>query len=287
MGICDILINISIELKRRVIIVMLNEDIISSKDNKWVKEYVKLTTLKSYRKQKEMFGVEGVKLVKEAFENNLKIEMVFVTSQCLEKNHQVLEKLFQNIKCYIITTDIEKKMSQTKTPQGIFAICSGLNKLLKIQDIALSGRYIMLADLQDAGNVGTIIRTAEAMGINGIIASVNTCDMLSPKVIRGSMGSIFRMPVMLVDDIFEAVNCFKNNNIKVYASVLDKSAVSIDEVEFEKPCVVLIGNEGNGLSQDIVDLCNQKITIKMQGNAESLNASMAACILMWEISKSN
>ncbi|MEG0692676.1 MAG: RNA methyltransferase, partial [Oscillospiraceae bacterium] len=140
-------------------------------------------------------------------------------------------------------------------------------------------------DLQDTGNVGTIIRTAEAVGIDGIIMTNKSCDIYNPKVIRGTMGSVFRMNFMITDDCSGLLTNFMQHNVKTYASVIHKEATSLEDVLFTSPSVLLIGNEGNGLSMEIQSLCSEKITIKMAGNTESLNASMAACILMWEMTK--
>lgn len=261
-------------------------DQITSKDNRYIKEYVKLSTSRSYRQEKGMFVVESVKLIQEAFENDVKLEMVFVTATCFEKKAQELEKLFQTQKCFEITPEIEKKLSQAKSSQGIFAICSSLDKKLNIDTIYHSGKYVMLVDLQDTGNVGTIIRTAEAVGMDGVIMTKSTCDILNPKVIRGSMGSIFRMPILIVEDEITFLSSVDEHSVKTYASVLDNGATELSKVSFENPCVLLIGNEGNGLSLEVSNACKEKITIKMNGNAESLNASMAACILMYEAAKS-
>ncbi len=256
---------------------------ITSKDNKWIKEYAKLSTSKSYRDKQSLFVVESVKLIAEAFNNNQCFEMVFVTQTCFEKHSHELEKLFQSVKCYIIAEEISKKITGLNTPQGIYAICQKHDKQLTIDKVYCDGKYVMLVDLQDTGNVGTIIRTAEALGINGIIMTNKSCDIYNPKVIRGSMGSVFRMDFMITDEPNVFLTNLKNNNVKTYASVIDTTATSLEKVEFTSPSVLLIGNEGNGLTTEIQSLCEEKITINMAGNTESLNASMAACILMWEM----
>lgn len=258
---------------------------ITSKENRWIKEYVKLSNSKAYRQEMKKFTVESVKLVLEAFENGVQLERVFVTKSCLDKKSQELEKLFQSTKCYLISSEIEGKLSQTKTPQGIFAICCMLDKTLVVDKIYDEGKFVMLVDLQDAGNVGTIIRTAEAVGMNGVIVTQNTCDYLNPKVIRGSMGSVFRMPILVIDDVYSFLDHLKENHVKTYASVLSKEAEDVTRIQFANSSVLLIGNEGNGLSNDVIEKCTNQVTIQMRGKTESLNASMAACILMWEMMK--
>lgn len=258
---------------------------ITSKDNRWIKEYGKLALSKSYRAEKGQFVVEGTKLILEAFENGVNIEMVFVTESCIDKHMQELEKLFQTQKCFIITKELDSKLSQNKASQGIFAICSKINKNLDIETIYNGGQYAMLVGLQDSGNVGTVIRTAEAVGLDGIIATRSTCDFFSLKVIRGSMGSVFRMPLLVVENELDFIDDMSNNKVTTYACVVDSDALELTDVRFTQPFVLLIGNEGNGLSAEACAKCAQRITIKMHGNAESLNAGIAAGILMYEAAK--
>ncbi|MEG2813197.1 MAG: RNA methyltransferase [Oscillospiraceae bacterium] len=261
---------------------------ITSKDNKFIKEYTKLSTSKSERKQQQKFVVEGKKLIDEAFSSGIKIEMVFVTEAFiqkseLKKNTPFLEKLFQNTTCFLISTAIENKIAMTKTPEGIFAICDIMENNLTLENIKKNGHYIMLVDLQDNGNVGTIIRAAEAIGIDGVILTSCTCDIFSQKLIRASMGSSFRVKTLIVQDELLFLKQLAENGVKTYASVIDSDANNIKEVSFSNPSVLLIGNEGNGISKQISQSCDEKVTIKMQGKTESLNAAMASCILMWEM----
>lgn len=260
-------------------------DFITSRENKKVKDFVKLAKSKSYRDQTKCFAVEGVKLILEAFQSHVPLEMVFITNSCFEKNKELLQKLFQTDCGVIITDEISDKMTQQSSPQGIYAICKKLDNPLCTDTIYHSGKFLMLCDLQDSGNVGTIIRTAEAVGINGVIITKNSCDIYSLKTLRGSMGAIFRMPILTVESEIAFLTNMAKNNVKTYASVLDEGAEVLSDITFANPAILLIGNEGNGLSNEVKKLCNSLITIKMLGNAESLNASMAACILMWEMVK--
>lgn len=258
---------------------------ITSKDNRWIKEYVKLSSSKSYRDKQALFAVESVKLIAEAWNNAQSFEMVFVTQTCFEKYAHELEKLFQSVKYSIITEEISKKMTEVHSPQGIYAICQKQEKQLTLDEICQSGKYILLVDLQDTGNVGSIIRTAEAVGIDGVIMTAKSCDLYNPKVIRGSMGSVFRTRFMITEDCEALLKILQAKHVTTYASVVGQSAVSLQQVKFEDTAVLLIGNEGNGLDLSVQALCSEKITIEMAGNTESLNASMAACILMWEMTK--
>ena len=147
-------------------------------------------------------------------------------------------------------------------------------------EIENNGRYIALENLQDPSNLGAISRTAEALGISGIIISGDSCDAFSPKVLRASMGTLLRMPVFIADDITEFI-C--ENNLRSFACVVDRDAESISDIDFKDGDVILIGNEGNGLKEETKDKAYSRVTIKMQGNAESLNAAAAAAIAMWEL----
>lgn len=258
---------------------------ITSKENKLVKEYIKLNNSKQYRYEKKEFVLEGVKLLCEAYNSNVKIERLFVTKACLQKNESKLSEVVAGTKAYFITGDVEKKLAAAKTPQGVYAVCKMLDNENTVDKIYNSGKYIMLCDLQDTGNVGTIIRTAEAVGIDGVIVSKNTCDIYSLKVIRGSMGSVFRVPFYIADDINETVSLLNENGIQTIATVPDSTAEDITHIGYSVPTVALIGNEGNGLDESVAMMCKKRGTIKMHGKTESLNASVAACILMWEMTK--
>ena len=131
--------------------------------------------------------------------------------------------------------------------------------------------------------MGTILRTAEALGVGGILLSRGCCDIYSPKVLRGSMGAIFRLPFLVVEDLPAYLSKQKEKGYSIYAAVPDRNAVPITEIPFSKRCAVVVGNEGNGLTQACIQACTQSVTIPMEGRAESLNAAIAASILVWEM----
>lgn len=258
---------------------------ITSKDNRWVKEYTKLSSLKSYRSQSGRFALDGVKLVCEAFQSGINLPTVLVTGKCLERSGSDLAEAMGRGDWYLIPEELEGKLTDQPAPQGIYAIGEKLDKILRPDKIKKSGRYVMLCGLQDAGNVGTIIRTAEALGLDGVIATAGTCDFYNPKVLRGSMGSVFRMPYCITEDEGRFLTEMSEAGVQTCASVVDPGAVPVGEAAFRDPCVLLIGNEGSGLSLHTTVLCEQCVTIRMKGKTESLNASMAACILLWEMTK--
>lgn len=258
---------------------------ITSKENRWIKEYVRLAGSKREREETGRFVIEGVKLCREALESGVPIEAVFLTPECREKHGEALHALLETARCFELAPALTGKLSEQKTPQGVFAIARKLDKTLSRDTIEKGGCYLFLCGLQDAGNVGTMIRTAEAVGVDGVILTRDTCDPFSPKVVRGSMGAVFRVPMLTVENAAEFVTELDRAGVATYASVLAKDALPLTEVRFQRPAVLLVGNEGNGLDARTAASCRFRVTIPMLGNAESLNASMAACILMWEMTK--
>ncbi|MBQ8752597.1 MAG: RNA methyltransferase, partial [Clostridia bacterium] len=173
-------------------------------------------------------------------------------------------------------------MGETDTPQGVFAI--GQRREVPLT-VTPRGRYLALEDVQDPANLGTVIRTAEAMGVEGLLLSAGCCDLYNPKVLRGSMGGVFRLSTLVVPSMPEAVRQWQAAGLTVYACVVDPDAEKLTAITFEDGAVCLIGNEGNGLKPETVAACARRITIPMAGRAESLNASMAAGIVLWELTR--
>ena len=178
-----------------------------------------------------------------------------------------------------------EKISTMKTPQGMMAVVEapGYSRedLTGYGNPDVAPLLLVLEDIQDPGNVGTIFRTAEAAGATGIILSSNSADPLSPKTVRSTMGAIFRVPFMVSDDMPAAVRGLEARGITCYAARLDESA-EYDKCKLDEPCALLIGNEGNGLSAEITDAASKGIYIPMSGKTESLNAAVSASILVYE-----
>ena len=144
---------------------------------------------------------------------------------------------------------------------------------------------MFIVSLQDPGNVGTIIRTAEAMGLDGVIMTSDCPDIYSPKVLRSTMGSAFRLPIYVCTDPIETLDLLHNKGFSSYAAILDENSLTLGDFKFPDKSVALIGNEANGLKDVVVEMCQNSLMIPMRGNAESLNAASAANIIMWEMSK--
>lgn len=267
---------------------------IISKDNPKIKLCMKLASSKKVRQETGLFFIEGARLCGDALKEwrlgRLDISAVFASENALQKYCDYIDlKFFEDSKSdifYTVDENICKKISDTKANQGVFAIVKIKDNRLYLDCIKPGGKYLILNNLQDPGNLGTLLRTADAVGIDGVVLSNNCCDVYNPKVLRSAMGSIFRVNVYISNDFSETVEVFKNKGIKISAAVVDKDAVSIINADFSRGSAVVIGNEGNGLSRDDVLLCDERITIKMHGNINSLNAAMAGGIILWEMKRS-
>lgn len=258
---------------------------IQSRQHPLVKQYHKLCCYKKYRDQTGYFAIESRKLVYDAFAANISIEKVFITEQCLQKHGATLQKLFDRVASVrLISAEVEQKMTMTKNAGGLFAICKKLDKYALSDKIVTNGKYVYLCAMQDTGNVGTIIRTAEALGLDGVIISDDTSDIYSLKVIRASMGAVFRIQIIHADSpVTDILRC--NQRFVTYAAVLDSDATDVLDVSFAQNSILVIGNEGSGLPQAVAEACTSKLAIRMNGQADSLNAGIAAGILMWEQGK--
>ena len=256
---------------------------IISKSNPKIKTAAKLVNSASFRKETGLFCIEGIRLCQDAVLSGVKIKQSFFSSNLLGKNPEAVSEIENHSsQCYEVTQEIFEKISDTGSPQGVLCVCEKGNNVSHEAGIDNSGKYILLENVQDPSNLGTICRSAEALGIDAVILC-GCCDLYSPKVLRGSMGAIFRLNIVLTDDACEFLEECEKNGIKTYAAVPDKNAGKITDINFDGGCVCVIGNEGNGISKEVINACTESVTIRMLGKAESLNASVAACIVMWEM----
>lgn len=257
---------------------------ITSRENETVKLFAKLSGSKKQRDASGLFCLEGVRLIADAVRSGVTLEKILITENCLQKyNHELAEMLAINGKMNTISGELAGKLSDVKSPQGVFAIAKKLDKTLDTDTIKSGGCYLALCSTQDPGNIGTMIRTADALGIDGVLLH-NTCDIYSPKVVRSTMGSLFRMRFALCPDLLGLTASLNACGVDTCAAVVE-DALPVTRASFSGPRVLYIGNEGNGLPDSIASACARRITIPMRGNAESLNAASAAAILMWEMTK--
>lgn len=251
---------------------------ITSKENSRIKAYAKLAASRKERQRQGAFVLEGEKLLAEALRCGAEIQSVFVGERWLARSGESLPSaILEN--CILVSEGVEQRLAQSQTPQGVYAVCSMLDNPVNLAKMEEGGCLLGLWDLQDPGNVGTMIRTADAMGMDGVVLSRECCDLYSLKTLRAAMGSTFRMP-LLVTDMAEFLG---ESGFVSFAAVVGE-AEPLGKLQFPKKSIIVIGNEGNGLSPEQVSCCSRRVTIPMKGRAESLNAAMAAAILMWEAS---
>lgn len=260
-------------------------DIIKSKENRTIKYIGKLISSAKFRREQQLFVVEGIRLCEETLKNNYDVEILLFSESALLKYSEIISKLKSIAKKILCLDDhIFCALSDTKTPQGVMCVVKTLDKKSHFDKIIQNGIVLALDCVQDPSNLGTILRSADALGISGVVLSHDCCDIYSPKVVRGSMGAIFRIPFFITDNLVSVIEDF-NNYGESYACVLDESSAVLTDAKFITPVLSVIGNEGNGISKPVIDVCTHKLYIPMKNNAESLNAAVAASIIMWEMVK--
>ena len=260
-------------------------EVIKSKENKTIKYIGKLISSTKFRREEQLFVVEGVRLCEETLKNECCVEYLLFSESALSKYNDIISELKIKSKKNLCLDDrVFSALSDTKTPQGVMCVVKTLDKNTHFDKIIQNGIVLALDCIQDPSNLGTILRSADALGISGVVLSHDCCDIYSPKVVRGSMGAVFRIPFCITDNLESFIDEFNSFGTS-YACVLDESAVVLNDVNFNKPVLSVIGNEGNGISKPVIDICTHKLYIPMKNNAESLNAAVAASIIMWEMVK--
>lgn len=255
---------------------------IESLTNNKIKQVTGLQTKSKERRKSGLFVAEGVKMFMEAPIEL--IEAVYVSSSYatdLAKQTEPERKKLEETGYEEVSEACFLKMSDTQTPQGILTVLRmpsfSYEEVIKKE----KGMYVILEGLQDPGNLGTIMRTAEGAGVTAIIANKDTVDLYNPKTIRSTMGSIYRVPFFSVDNLEEAIKTLQDEGAVIYAAHL-KGEKFYHEFDYTKKTGFLIGNEGNGLSDEISSLADEYLKIPMEGKLESLNAAVATAILVYE-----
>lgn len=257
--------------------------VITSNSNPRVKQLVQWKKKRKARDEEGIFLVEGIRMFREVPPD--KLQQVYVAESFYKKGEGDICYLTERtgIRPEILSDSVFAYVSDTKTPQGILCVV----KQMRYQWKELLGEcphLLVLDRLQDPGNVGTIFRTAEGAGVTGILMDRECADIYNPKTIRSTMGSIYRMPFYIVEDLGGEILALKDQGIRTYAAHLEGS-VDYDTEDYRKPCAFLIGNEGNGLRPEIAKLADTYIKIPMAGQVESLNAAIASAVLMFEVSR--
>lgn len=255
--------------------------VISSKDNELVKHIKKLKE-KKYRDEYGEFIVEGFKMIEEAIEEKVKIKKIIICDDCRQNCSLPQSLMYEVAKfdCVYVTEKVFNNITNVVNHQGIMAIVDKKDienaKVDYLQD-----NFLILNDVQDPGNIGTILRTADSLNINQIIVSNKTADVYNPKVVRSTMGAIFRVKVIMVDDLKKEIKNMQSNGIKVYSTDLNTDE-SIYTINYEKAAIV-IGNEANGVDREIINISDGRIKIPMLGKTESLNVAVATSIILYEM----
>lgn len=264
-------------------VLLIGGNMITSLSNAKIKNVISLLSKSKQRKQQNVFVVEGIRMAVEAPKDKLR-EIYVSESFWKRKDNQEALANFPREIMEVVSDDVFRKMSDTVTPQGVLCVVERMEyALLDLleQKGAKEGVYLVLEDIQDPGNLGTMLRTGEGAGIAGVMMSRGCVDIYNPKTIRSTMGSVYRMPFCYVDDMEKLMQVLHTHGIHTYAAHLE-GAKSYDKVKFQGGTAFLIGNEGNGLSAELTALSETKIRIPMEGQVESLNAAISASILMYE-----
>ncbi len=271
---------------------------ITSVSNNRIKEMVLWSARAKERRKADVYLVEGRKMFLEAPEEEL--QQIFVAEalwERLELEHEVgsdpdiqlKNRILKSdgddrISVFLVTDEVFRKISDTQTPQGILCVLRQKHYTLEELLTRENPLLVLLEDLQDPGNLGTILRTGEGAGITGVIMSKNTVDLYNPKTIRATMGSIYRVPFLYVEDLKPVFTELKKKGIQSYAAHL-RGTKYYDALDFTKGTAFFIGNEGNGLRTETAELADQYLKIPMEGQVESLNAAIATSILMYEANR--
>lgn len=256
---------------------------ITSISNAQVKQVCAYVQKAKERRKDHIFVVEGPKMFEEAPAD--RIYKVYATkSFCDKHTTDGMGTKLKETGFEVVSDEVLAKMSDTKTPQGILCLVKWPEYSLDDLLLKRNGVFVVLEDLQDPGNLGTIIRTGEGAGIAGVIMSGNTVDIFNPKTIRATMGSIYRVPFVYVQDMAEAIKRLQKADVAVYAAHL-KGEQYYDAFDYTKGSAFLIGNEGNGLKEETALLADTYVKIPMAGQVESLNAAIATTLFMYEAAR--
>ncbi len=265
---------------------------ITSTSNQRVKELLQLQKKSRVRSKEGVFIAEGIRMVRETPLNRLE-KLYFSESFSRKHGNTVLTEIFGadaasdsriKGKVEIVSDTVFAYVSDTKTPQGVLAVVRQMEYELSDMTGCQSPHLLILDNLQDPGNLGTIFRTAEAAGVTGIVMSRDCADIYNPKTIRSTMGALYRMPFLYMEDLIQTIEELKQQKICIYAAHLEGKN-TYDKEDYSQGTAFLIGNEGNGLRKEVADCADTWIRIPMAGQVESLNAAVAATVLMFEVSR--
>lgn len=267
-------------------------EIINSRENTGVKKLARLVSSKKERDRQGLFVCEGARLCLDGLRSGHRPLEVYTTARARGKYSELFRLVEAAEKACQITEEIAAKVTDTTTPQGVLAVFKKLDNW-KTTDTIKSGagdfgesrKFVLLSQVQDPGNLGSVMRSCEAFGVDGLLLSSGCADVYSPKALRASMGGVFRLPVAVDVEMREEIAALRALGVKVYAAALQEGAISVRNCDFSGSSAIVIGNEGSGLAEEIAEACTGAVVIPMAGQAESLNAGVAAGILIWEMAE--
>lgn len=275
------------------------EEIITSGQNKYVSE-ARMLDEKKRRDSSRLFRFDGVKLLCEAILSGVELEYLLISDEkyesVFEKTKQTYNICREDMPCRVIPVkqSVFEKISSEKAPEGVICVAKYIDKFHKFVKINNEGnfsyemsvsqdeRVLLLESVRDPQNIGAIIRSAAAMGADRIIMSADCADIYNSKTVRAAMGTLFRMKIDRVDSIPEAIRCLQADGRKVFAAALDDKAQRLGQATISPLDCILIGNEGHGLTSEAIQACDSTLYIPMKSGVESLNAAVAASVLLWE-----
>ena len=261
--------------------------LITSRSNPLIIETASLKE-KKYREKNGLFIFEGKKLFDEAVKRGVNIERVFVT----EKATKYCENSAFNGEIITVSESVYEKLSSEKSPEGIICVAKyidkshNMNKIYNKEEFEQGEkRIIILSSLRDPGNLGTVIRTAAAFGVDEMILSSDCADIYNPKTVRAAMGTLFSQSISYVQDLPETVKVMNGAGYTTLAAVLDEKALPLNELSIGRKTAFIIGNEGHGIDPEVVKSASGTVYIPMEAGVESLNAAIAASVFMWQTYK--
>ena len=257
---------------------------IESRNNPTIKN---ITALRDKREREEtrLFYFEGVHLLEEYLKAGNTPRMLFVREDALKRYSSLVESA--DCEIFEVTDSVYEKLTEEKAPQGIFTVSEYLENVTFVGDgcmdlsQAVKGNAIMLVDLQDNGNVGTVVRTATALDCPVLLCG-RCADVFSSKTVRATMGAMFTGEIFVCPDTVKTIESLKSQGRRVIAAALNDNAYTLGKFEIEETDIFAVGNEGNGLSSEVIDACSMTAIIPMSGKTESLNAAIASAVLLWE-----
>lgn len=247
---------------------------ISSRDNELVKYYRRLTTSASVRIEEKRFVAEGKRLCFDLAAQK-RPEIAFFTDEFAKSHPQVVNLAEEN---YFINKPVEDKLASTKSPQGIY--CVFAMPACALQDIEIGQGVLLCEAMQDPANVGAVLRSAAAFGYGGVVLLPGSADPYAPKALRASMGTVYRLPVITGENLADVVEYLTEKDVCLYAAALEQGQ-PLSEMEKSAPYALLIGNEGAGLTDEALAAADKRVYIPMHKGVESLNAAVAASVLMY------